>query len=484
MEWDRRRNFVITMSARHALRIHPCVVGAVLLLVAAWCSVGYHGEDEHHQTIGLALARQGVLPVEEIVWEYEARIRSSTLPWIVIGVEHITQLIGVHDPFLNTTILRLLTAVLACVVTVSFLRATDHLVPADLRRAYRWITWCLWFLPFIHVRFASETWSGLMLLLGASWLIRSDPQRAHFVWAGMCLAIAAWVRPPVALATMGLLAWTWQVQRTRWRSLAPLIIAFALTTALAVLADSLFYGLPTMSSIRFVRMGLLGDPDHAFGELAWWYYFPWLVKYTLPPIGLFTLVAFLVVLWRDRSHPALWVIIPFLFLHMAVPHKEPRFLWPLAAWVPLLWIAAWPWMVGSVTGSKWPERIAIGAYVLVTIPALAVAVLTPAGNGRIAIASALDHAGHGRDPIGYLTHEEPWRITIPRYYRPDAPAPITSTAPDDLAHVPWWILHPGSDPLPNGLLRMKSGLPEWSIPLMDIYHWGKWSGPVVLYERR
>lgn len=86
------------------------LVGAMLLLVAAWYSVGYHGEDEHHQTIGLALARAGELPPNEVVWEYGERIRSSALPWVVTGLFQLTEALGLTGPFTRTWLLRLLTA--------------------------------------------------------------------------------------------------------------------------------------------------------------------------------------------------------------------------------------------------------------------------------------------------------------------------------------------------------------------------------------
>ncbi|MDX9751642.1 MAG: hypothetical protein RBT71_11220 [Flavobacteriales bacterium] len=454
-------------------------IGVLLLLMAAWCSTGHHSEDEHHQTLGLALTRAGA-PTAEAVWEHGERIRGSALPWIATGMLGATGAIGLTDPFTRTALLRLLTALLACVVVHRALRATMHRLPTGLHGPYRLLASGLWFLPFLYVRFASETWAGLWLLAGIAPLVAPIARPRATVWAGACFALAVWVRPPVAAAAAGIVAWWWYTRRPTGKHIALFVVAAMGMLALSVIADSIFYGTPTCSILRYTVMGFTGHPDHDFGRLPWWYYFPWIVKYAVPPVGLCILLAFAMLLRKDRGHPLVWAMVPFMLLHIALPHKELRFLYPLAPLVP--WLLVEGWRHVPRLHRRAIARPLLGVLIACNVPALAVAVLTPAGNGRTALAGHLHHTGHARAPVAAIAPDHGWRLTVPRFYRPHAPAPVivSRTPPADVHFAVIAAKAPGRPP---GFVAVMPGQPPWATSLLELYHWTEWRGPAVLLRR-
>lgn len=474
------------MDTVHASRFERLLlIGAIVLhLVTAWYSTGYHSEDEHHQTIGFAETWLGELPVEEQAWEYHARIRGTALPWIAVGVFKLADAIGLHDPFNKALLLRLLTAALAIAVTLHFLRAVRSIITPDLWKPFLVVTWALWFLPFQHVRFASETWSGLLFLLALAHAI--DPTRARgWAWRmGACLALAVWVRPAVGLMAVGLIAWLVLVRKEELRRLVPALLSFLVVITCTIAVDSLFYRTPTCSILRYTHTALVGDPDHPFDTLPWYYYAPWIFKYPIPPIGLCILGAFAVLLWKDRNHVLVWCIVPFILAHTFIGHKEVRFLYPLVDLVPWLLIAGFAAFREHVSIHR---SIRYGVIALLAVPnalALLVIVIAPAGNGRSDLARAI-RDDHPTPPtrIAYLAEpDQAWRIALPHFYRPaDAEVSLigitelSELQPD--AYVIAYQLDLKGVPLQQHPLAIE----RMALPQL-LYTWGDGKGPLGVYK--
>src|SRR5690606_39751816 len=64
-------------------------------------------------------------------------------------------------------------------------------------------------------------------------------------------------------------------------------------------------------------------------------------------------------LFRSR-HVLVWMVLPFVLFHVALPHKELRFLYPLADLMPLLLVMSldivmrhWPAFTARIQGKGW-----------------------------------------------------------------------------------------------------------------------------------
>lgn len=471
---------------RHPVLI--AVVAVALHVVTAWNSSGYHSADEHHQVIEFAQTKLGELPPGHLAWEHPTGIRSSIQPWIAAGTIVAARSVGIADPLHQAFLLRLLSALLALIAVRAFVRAARDQLPRDLQQPFMLLSIGLWFLPFLHVRFSSEGWSASFLLLGLAALLRKPDQAARWPWqAGAALAMAVLLRPSTAVVVAGAIAWLVVVRRPGTRLVLQLVFAGLLTVLLGLVADSLFYGRVVLSTWNYWMMAVSGPPREAFDTLPWYYYPPWVVKYAIPPIGALLLIAYIVVLVRNPRHVLVWCITPLLVVLTLVPHKEVRFLFPIADLAPLLVMLAVSSMrAGLEAIPAWLRQFFVGGLVLINLVALAVVVMRPAGNGRTALVPPMRGAG----AVTYLIDPVvAWRIEVPPFYRDKVPGD-TAIAPGAVQGplpTPLVVLRDADLALLQATTRqhfepLARTAPLWEEHLMRWYTWNEGWPPWTLYR--
>lgn len=469
------------------------LVALIVHLITAWYSSGYYSADEHYQIIAFAQAKLGELPIEHLPWEYDTGIRSSFQPWIAVGVFEVAEALGTVDPFIRIFLLRLLTALLALFAVRGFVRATIEQIPGDLRKAFILLSYFLWFLPFLHARFNSESWSGIFLLFGLAGMI-GQRTTARLMWTGIAFGLAVLCRPPVGLVVLCALLRMHFVRKDTVRELLMLIAGASAVALLGFAMDSAFYGSSTFSVWRYVQMGFTGNAEHPFDQLPWYYYLPWVVKYAIPPVGIAILLSAVLLLWKQSKHLLVWCLLPYFVVHAFIPHKELRFLFPLADLVPLLLILGLK-EVRPFLRRPLVRRSAIGYVVLcavLNIAGLAVVMTSAAGIGRTVLAEELQRSARPGDRIGYLIDPTiAWRIALPAFYRPENTDEVVvdpalgTVSLVDLDHL---IARPdeatpliAKDPLPwTPVVCTESA---WVGSLMRWYTWDEGPKPWTLYQR-
>ncbi|MBL8002941.1 MAG: hypothetical protein JNL05_13385 [Flavobacteriales bacterium] len=440
-----------------------------LHLVTAWCSSGYYAADEHYQLITFAEVKAGHEPEAHLPWEHAHRIRCTLLPAVVLAVFRAADLLGLHDPFLKALLLRLLTALAALLIVRRWAQAARTLLPDQLQRPFLWLTWCLWFLPYQHVRFTGETWSGLLVLAAATELLTNAPGRKEAVRAGLWLGLAAMVRPTTVLLGAGLLAWAWHSGRLRRNTGLTLVLCVLGAMGVVAVLDSWWYGSPVLTLWNYAMMGFGGRPGGGFEAMPWWAYGAYIVKDMLVPIGLLTLGAF-VVLWVKRpAGPLLWMITPFLVFHTLVPHKEMRFLFPLADLVPLLLVQAYGALCLHLEAPpRVRQWVVLGLAAAFNLAGLAVASFTPAGSGRTRLAAQLGpEAGNVVYDADKVTV---WKIAIPPFYGghsfPQEHLGRPCTGGTEV------VVTQGSTPCGQVQVeRIATAEPDWACALLTAYRW-------------
>ena len=402
------------------------LAAVVVYLCTAWCSTGFHAADEQYQVIAFAEARAAHAPRDPLPWEYGAQIRSAFLPVAGMAVFAAARALGMHDPFLLAFLLRALTALLALWALRRFTRGMLPLLPQSLGPPFLLLSYFLWFLPFLLVRFTGETWSGLLILAALAPMPAPQHASRPFLQSGLLLGLAFLCRPPTAAIALGLVGWLVAVKQEA-RSRTALLLAAMVATVLAGMAlDAWFYRQPVATAWNYLRMGVAGNADHPFTEFPWWYYYAWVVKYAIPVFGIPILAAFgLLCAFRPR-HFLVWAIVPFLVMHMLLPHKDLRFLYPLAPLMPLLLIAAlpaaalhMPRLFGLLARPALRNAL-LACAAAVNLLALSVVVSSPAGSGRTRLAQHIrQHYPEQPVRINYLSDEPSvWAIRIPRFYLP------------------------------------------------------------------
>ena len=151
-----------------------CVIAIIWYILTAWFSSGYIHLDEQYQIIEFAGYWNGWNQANELTWEFDSQIRSSIQPFLGASIFRFCEWINVTNPFHQAFVLRLLTVVFSLFSIQFFIKSCRFLVSQKLWKTFVLLSYFIWFLPYINVRFSSETWSGLFLLLAIGLLIRNS----------------------------------------------------------------------------------------------------------------------------------------------------------------------------------------------------------------------------------------------------------------------------------------------------------------------
>ncbi|MFN0015664.1 MAG: hypothetical protein ACKVU2_14040 [Saprospiraceae bacterium] len=361
-----------------------------LYTITAWCSEGYHHPDEHFQILEFANYHLGRTPAAGLPWEFAAQIRPGLQPMLAYGLIRLTDAAGLDDPFAQAFFLRLLSGWLW--LWLYFLwagRLEARTGDSQLGYWLRLAAALLWFVPYLSVRFSSENWAGLAFGFGLLLLLfpaEGEQRRKRFVdaenvrltTAGFLLILSFFFRFQMGFALAGLgVWWVWLAQRTNpalriWASLPSLLAGGATAVALGVWADAWLYGEPVFTAYNYFIANIMHDMAANWGTSPWWFYFFQSLLTPVPPISVVLLGLLFVGLWRERTNALTWCLVPFLLAHLAVGHKEMRFLYPML--LPVLVLAvlglrAWAGMPLSGMASRvvrilWWLAVAVNVLLL------------------------------------------------------------------------------------------------------------------------
>jgi len=307
------------------------VILAVVTLVTAWFSETFYFPDEHFQILEFMGSKLGITPAAELPWEFSARIRPWFQPLVYFLIAKPAMLAGVNDLFVIAFILRLATGLLSLLALAAFARAILTTIEGEEeKRAFVRYLPLFGFLPYLFVRTASETFSAAFFAFGLALAIgkRSPPRLAL---AGLCCGLAFESRYQTGLLGLGLFAWLAIVARARTAGLASFVGGGSVALAIGALADRWGYGQWAFPPLGYVDVNLVqGVAAHTFGRepvLAYLYLLPAQIFFAITLV----LMAAMIAMWlRNPRHPVSWASLPFVLAHVAIAHKEARFLFPLA----------------------------------------------------------------------------------------------------------------------------------------------------------
>jgi len=306
------------------------ILGAVIL-VTAWFSVLFYFPDEHYQVLEFMSYRLGITPASELPWEFSARIRPWFQPLLYFLIAKPLLLLGVRDMFTIAFVLRLATGLFSLAALAMFARAVLPTIAGDEeKRAFVRYLPLFGFLPYLFVRTSSETLSAAWFALGLA-LAMDRRTPARLALAGLCCGLAFESRYQTALLGAGLLAWLVVVARTRLAALAAFIGGGLAALALGTLADRWGYGAWVFPPYDYFQVNIVqGVAARTFGREPVFAYLYLLPAQLFFAITLVLMAAMLAMWLRNPRHPVAWATLPFVLAHMAVAHKEARFLFPLA----------------------------------------------------------------------------------------------------------------------------------------------------------
>jgi phosphatidylinositol glycan class B len=350
--------------------IYLYVIISVVYILTAIHSNGYYHPDEHFQLIEFAGLKSGWNHGVNLAWEYDAQIRPALQPAIAVCVFKILNLSGINDPFLLSMALRLLTAVLSLICIRFFVRNFLSSVHENYRSFFLLLSYLLWFLPAVNVRFSSESWAGLMLLAAVSMIYSGKDSINRNTVTGILLGLSFVFRFQMAVAIFGLLLWLIIIRKAPLKNIMYLLSGIIAVVIAGTAIDVWFYGNFVFTPWNYFKINIIHDIASHFGVAPWFFYLREILIRPVFITGIIMLLSMLILLLYDYKHILLWCLVPFLLIHSLIPHKELRFLFPMVNFVPLILMSAFQ-TVKSIYGKH------ITAFV---IPVLTVAAIINIGG--------------------------------------------------------------------------------------------------------
>lgn len=308
-------------------------LGLLVHLIAAYFSVGYHHPDEHFQIIEFANYKLGKTAYEFLPWEYAAAIRPGLQPFLAWLLLKPYYALGFTNPYHFTFILRLISGLLALLTAWQFHKSIAPQIKKEFYQKLHLVLSILgWGLVYLHVRFSSENWSAMAM----AWAIMLlwQHKKYSYLLAGALMGFSFVFRFHAIFMIGGAGLFLFFIEKINWRKIVSIKLGFIAAFAVGLLCEYWLYGRWTVSAYGYVYENIVANKAAQFGTEPWYWYFGQILNLTIPPFSLVLLFAIPVMLIYRPRHILTWCLIPFLLGHIVVGHKEFRFLYPLAFFIP------------------------------------------------------------------------------------------------------------------------------------------------------
>lgn len=305
-----------------------------LSIVAAWFSVGYYHPDEHWQILEFANYKLGKTYSGTLPWEFRAQIRPALQVFIAYSVMKFLAFLGINNPFSIAFFLRLITGIITWFVTCKLvLFFMNDFKTKTSKKIFIGLSFFLWFIPYLSVRFSSENMAAGCFMLSIYLLLKSynslSKKNISYVCIGGLLALSFFFRFQMAFAFIGLAAWLLYFKQINFKNSVAVIFSFLLVSSVCVCIDKWFYGAWVFTPYKYYTENITHHVADKFGVSPWWQYFIFLAKDLIVPFSLVLLYFFGVGWYKNKQHVFSFIVLVFFVAHMAVSHKETRFLFPL-----------------------------------------------------------------------------------------------------------------------------------------------------------
>lgn len=311
------------------------IFAAFVYFTTAYNSHGFYHADEQYQIIEFAGLKLGTHSVSDLAWEFKAQIRPTLQPVICFTFLKIFEIFNINNPYNQACLLRILSALMALIAISFFVKNTESLIKKKpLKTAYYLVSYLLWFIPVVSVRFSSETWSGILFLLSLSVFFSESKNTLKPFLIGLIFGFSFLFRFQIGFVVLGFILWIFVYKHASIKYLFKIITALTLVIFLGVLVDSWFYGELVFAPWKYFKLVLESGGD-GFGASNWYYYFIKLLSYPSFFVGAPLVLSLILILIYKRDNFLLWCILPFIIIHSLIPHKEERFLFPIIYLFPL-----------------------------------------------------------------------------------------------------------------------------------------------------
>jgi len=312
------------------------VIALFIYLITVINSSGYYHPDEHYQIIQFAEYKSGKIDVNELPWEYNEKIRSGIQPLLCLIIFKALNFFNIYNPHHLVLFLRLITGAFSFFSIGIFIRSFKRLVEKRFYGIYILLSYFLWFLPNINVRFSSETWSGIFILLSVATAIEiNGKSNKRNISLGISLGLAVLFRYQTALVAFGICSWLLLIKKETLNSLLLICSSVIAILGVGVIVDRWLYGEFTLTIYNYFNVNILHSVASNFGTSPWYEIMIYIITSPTLPLGILIATSLFIIIIKCPKSIVLWATVPFLVVHSIIPHKELRFLFPLVNLIPI-----------------------------------------------------------------------------------------------------------------------------------------------------
>ncbi|MBI2801538.1 MAG: hypothetical protein HYX63_14880 [Gammaproteobacteria bacterium] len=313
--------------------------------VAAIFSAGYFHSDEHFQILELAGLKLGFNSPHDLAWEFTNKMRPAIQPALAYLVVKVMGLLGLDNPFRAAIVLRLLSGALGMASSLMLYQVFRRQIrSARLCHWFLVLSLLTWFMVYVHIRYSAESWCGSLFFTGLGLYLYAVEHTKVRAWqlllAGLLLGLSFAFKAQAGLLIAGFALWLVVIKRAPLPQLSVLGVGFAISIVICSGLDRWFYGSWILSSWNYLNGNILENNLARFSQDPWWYYFKAVFTSAIPPWSVALIIGISFFLIRCWSSPITFALIPYLLVHMAIGHKELRFLFPLVNAIPVMLVLA------------------------------------------------------------------------------------------------------------------------------------------------
>lgn len=382
----------------------------MLFILAAFMSTGSLQEDEHFQLLEFANFKLGNVPVDDLPWEYSEKMRPAFQVAIVYGICHTMEAIGIFDPFHVATILRIFAAILSFVsLYLFFNKYKAELIKKSTVLWFAGLTFFLWYIPCISVRFSSECFGTIFLLFAIAFYHVSGHKKSkssHHFLAGLFLGLSFICRYQMGFMIIGLGMWVLFIKKENIKVIGLMAIGFLLSLGIGLVFDYWFYGKWVLSFYNYFYQNLVENKAAGFGTSPFWFYAQYTPLLVFPLFGIVIVPCIIAFFIKYPRHLFTWILIPFILIHHIIGHKEMRFLFPITPFIPFIVII----ILEKVSQLKY-IRFLKYPFLVLNILALIIMSFKPA-NDSIGLFKYLYRKGNNK-PVYFIDPQSPFRMYLP-----------------------------------------------------------------------
>lgn len=308
-------------------------------LITCISQLGFYQPDQHFQIIEFSSYQLKQPSSAQRVWEFAASIRPTLQVYLFSAYISFCQLLTIHDPYVQLTILRISTGlVLFCFFTL--------MVFYYFRNANRKILYSVlfilnfsWVFPYTRTLFNSEMISSLFFfgtLLLYDW--KKDKEQKFFFnfLIGFLFSVAFYFRFQMGFAIAGFGFWMLLFEK-KYNRIFPIATGFLIGVLLNTYLDYEFYHTLVFTPYKYFYVNITEGKAASFGTSSFLVYLAVLMAVaTAPPLSIVLFYYGVKASLKKYQHPIFITVVFFIIGHCFVAHKEERFLFPIFNILPVL----------------------------------------------------------------------------------------------------------------------------------------------------